>query len=61
MTRRFGISRISLREAMKTPRTKGFIESQGRKGKYVKSVVDNALRSPIEGMIMVDHKRSGSC
>lgn len=57
MTRRFGISRISLREAMKLLEAKGFIESQGRKGKYVKSVVDNALRSPIEGMIMVDHKK----
>lgn len=57
MTRRFGISRISLREAMKLLEAKGYIESQGRKGKYVKSVVDNALRSPIEGMISVDHKK----
>lgn len=57
MTRRFGISRISLREAMKLLEAKGFIESQGRKGKFVKSVVDNALRSPIEGMISVDHKK----
>jgi GntR family transcriptional repressor for pyruvate dehydrogenase complex len=57
MTRRFGISRISLREAMKLLEAKGFIESQGRKGKYVKSVVDNALRSPIEGLISVDHKK----
>jgi len=57
MTRRFGISRISLREAMKLLEAKGFIESQGRKGKYVKSVVDNALRSPIEGLISVDHRK----
>ncbi len=57
MTRRFGISRISLREAMKLLEAKGYIESQGRKGKFVKSVVDNALSSPIEGMISVDHKK----
>jgi GntR family transcriptional repressor for pyruvate dehydrogenase complex len=57
MTRRFGISRISLREAMKLLEAKGYIESQGRKGKYVKSVLDNALRSPIKGMISVDHKK----
>ncbi|TAL32709.1 MAG: FadR family transcriptional regulator [Spirochaetes bacterium] len=57
MTRRFGISRISLREAMKLLEAKGFIESQGRKGKYVRSVVDNAIRSPIEGLISVDHRK----
>jgi GntR family transcriptional repressor for pyruvate dehydrogenase complex len=57
MTRRFGISRISLREAMKLLEARGFIESQGRKGKFVKSVVDNALRSPIEGLISVDHRK----
>ncbi len=57
MTRRFGISRISLREAMKLLEARGFIESHGRKGKYVKSVVDNALISPIEGLISVDHKK----
>ncbi len=57
MTRRFGISRISLREAMKLLEAKGYIESHGRKGKFIKSVVDNALRSPIEGMISVDHEK----
>lgn len=57
MTRRFGISRISLREAMKLLEAKGFIESQGRKGKFVKSVVDNAIKSPIEKMISIDHKK----
>lgn len=57
MTRKFGISRISLREAMKLLEAKGFIESHGRKGKYVKSVVDNALVSPIENMISIDHKK----
>lgn len=57
MTRRFGISRISLREAMKLLEAKGYIESHGRKGKYVKSVVDNAIKSPIEGLISIDHKK----
>ncbi|MGB4269423.1 MAG: GntR family transcriptional regulator, partial [Spirochaetota bacterium] len=57
MTRRFGISRISLREAMKLLEAKGYIESQGRKGKYVKSVVDDAIKTPIEGLIQIDHKK----
>ena len=57
MTRRFGISRISLREAMKLLEAKGYIESQGRRGKFVRSVMDNALSSPIEGMISVDHRK----
>jgi len=57
MTRRFGISRISLREAMKLLEAKGYIESHGRKGKYIRSLVDNALTSTIEGMISVDHDK----
>lgn len=57
MTRRFGISRISLREAMKLLEAKGFIESHGRKGKYIRSVLDEALSSTIEGMISVDHEK----
>ena len=35
MTELFGISRISLREAMKLLEAKGYIESRDRKGKYV--------------------------
>jgi GntR family transcriptional repressor for pyruvate dehydrogenase complex len=57
MTRRFGISRISLREAMKLLEAKGYIESHGRKGKYIRSLADNALTSTIEGMISVDHEK----
>jgi len=57
MTRRFGISRISLREAMKLLEAKGYIESHGRKGKYIRSMVDGNLASTIEGMISVDHDK----
>ncbi len=57
MTRRFGISRISLREAMKLLEAKGYIESHGRKGKYIRSIVDGNLASTIEGMISVDHEK----
>ncbi|MCX7677904.1 MAG: FadR family transcriptional regulator [Spirochaetes bacterium] len=57
MTRRFGISRISLREAMKLLEAKGFIESHGRKGKYVRSALDESISSPIENMISVDHDK----
>ncbi len=56
MTELFGISRISLREAMKLLEAKGFIESQDRKGKFVKSVVDG-MRNPIEDMIQIDHRK----
>ncbi len=54
MTRRFGISRISLREAMKLLEAKGYIESLGRKGKRVRSVVENALITPIAGLLSND-------
>lgn len=57
MTRRFGISRISLREAMKLLEAKGFIESHGRKGKYIRSALDESISSPIENMISVDHEK----
>lgn len=57
MTRRFGISRISLREAMKLLQAKGFIGSHGRKGKYVKSATCNSLTSPIQDMIIADQEK----
>ncbi len=57
MTRRFGISRISLREAMKLLEAKGFIESHGRKGKYIRSALDGSLSQTIENMISVDHEK----
>lgn len=57
MTQQFGISRLSLREAMKLLEAKGYIESMGRKGKFVKSIEDHPLESTIEGIISVDHDK----
>jgi GntR family transcriptional repressor for pyruvate dehydrogenase complex len=59
MTRRFGISRISLREAMKLLEAKGFIESQGRKGKFIKSAADNSMYIPITDLLDTDFKNLG--
>ncbi len=56
MTELFGISRISLREAMKLLEAKGYIESRDRKGKYVRSLTDN-VKSSIEDLIAVDHEK----
>lgn len=56
MTELFGISRISLREAMKLLEAKGYIESRDRKGKYVRSLTDN-VKSSIEDLISVDHDK----
>jgi GntR family transcriptional repressor for pyruvate dehydrogenase complex len=47
MTRRFGISRISLREAMKLLEAKGYIVSKGRKGKFVRTLTGEALETPL--------------
>lgn len=57
MTRKFGISRISLREAMKLLEAKGHIESHGRKGKFVKYSGGPALESTIEELISVNHEK----
>src|SRR4030042_3375523 len=57
MTKKFGISRISLREAMKLREAKGYIESHGRRGKFVKTVGGPPLESTIEGIISVDHEK----
>jgi GntR family transcriptional regulator, transcriptional repressor for pyruvate dehydrogenase complex len=51
MTRRFGISRISLREAMKLLEAKGYIESKGRKGKFVRTITGEALETPLSEYI----------
>lgn len=56
MTELFGISRISLREAMKLLEAKGYIESRDRKGKYVKSLT-HSVKSSIEDMISIDHTK----
>jgi DNA-binding FadR family transcriptional regulator len=56
MTRRFRISRISLREAMKLLEAKGYIESRHRKGKFVRVAAD-AVKSPIEELLLVDQEK----
>ncbi len=56
MTELFGISRISLREAMKLLEAKGYIESRDRKGKYVRSLTDN-VKSSIEDLISINHEK----
>ena len=56
MTELFGISRISLREAMKLLEAKGYIESRDRKGKYVRSLTDN-VKTSIEDLISVNHDK----
>jgi len=57
MTATFGISRISLREAMKLLEAKGFIESHGRRGKFVRQASGQALESRIEEILSVDHEK----
>ena len=57
MTATFGISRISLREAMKLLEAKGYIASHGRRGKFVKITGSPALESTIEELISVDHDK----
>ncbi|PKL38314.1 MAG: hypothetical protein CVV44_10510 [Spirochaetae bacterium HGW-Spirochaetae-1] len=57
MTKSFGISRLSLREAMKLLEAKGYIESQGRKGKFIQDSSEHQLETRIEGILHVDHKK----
>ncbi|TFH38465.1 MAG: FadR family transcriptional regulator [Chrysiogenales bacterium] len=57
MTERFGISRISLREAMKLLEAKGYIESHGRRGKFILANAGPALESTIEGIISINHEK----
>lgn len=56
MTKRFRISRISLREAMKLLEAKGYVESRHRKGKFVRSPLPTA-RTSIEDLLSVDHQK----
>lgn len=56
MTQMFGISRISLREAMKLLEARGYIESLDRRGKFVKSVADSMM-STLEELISIDHAK----
>jgi GntR family transcriptional repressor for pyruvate dehydrogenase complex len=57
MTKKFGISRISLREAMKLLEAKGYIESHGRRGKFVKFSGNPPLESTIEEIISINHNK----
>ena len=56
MTKLFGISRISLREAMKLLEAKGYIMSLDRRGKFI-TLPDENIKSPIEGLIAVDPEK----
>ena len=56
MTKLFGISRISLREAMKLLEAKGYIQSQDRRGKFI-TLPDENTKSPIEGLIAIDPEK----
>lgn len=57
MNESFGISRLSLREAMKLLEAKGYIESRGRKGKFITDGADHGLETRIGDMLSVDHKK----
>jgi len=54
MTRRFNISRISLRESMKLLEAKGYIVSKGRKGKFICPVSDIHLSRQLMEMVHAD-------
>ncbi len=55
MQLKFGISRISLRGAMKLLEAKGYIASHGRRGKFVKTEGMFSFESSIGDMISIDH------
>jgi GntR family transcriptional repressor for pyruvate dehydrogenase complex len=54
MTRRFNISRISLREAIKLLEAKGYVESKGRRGKFIRAITDCTVPTAISEMIQTD-------
>jgi len=56
MTNLFGISRISLREGMKLLEARGYIESQDRQGKFVKSMFDD-VRTPLKEYLSISQER----
>lgn len=59
MTRRFDISRISLREALKLLEAKGYVVSKGRRGKFICSVTDIPLAPSLDAMIRQDRSNIG--
>ena len=54
MTRRFNISRISLREAIKLLEAKGYIMSMGRRGKFIRAVTDLPVSASLNALITTD-------
>ncbi len=56
MTKLFGISRISLREAMKLLEARGFIKSLDRRGKFITIPQENS-ESPIGNLIAIDPQK----
>lgn len=59
MTRRFDISRISLREALKLLEAKGYVVSKGRRGKFICPVTDIPLAPSLDAMIRQDRANIG--
>ncbi|WP_136808571.1 FadR/GntR family transcriptional regulator [Desulfosediminicola flagellatus] len=57
LTELFGVGRSSLREALNTLETLGFIEIKKRKGNYVKNVDAAVPLSPLKKIMQVDQKR----
>ncbi len=57
LTELFSVGRSSLREALNTLETLGFIEIKKRKGNYVKNVDAAVSLSPLKKIMQVDQKR----
>lgn len=57
LTDLFGVGRSSLREALNTLETLGFIEIKKRKGNYVKSMDSAMPLNPLKKIMQVDQKR----
>ncbi|WP_163336297.1 FadR/GntR family transcriptional regulator [Desulfopila sp. IMCC35008] len=57
LTDLFGVGRSSLREALNTLETLGFIEIKKRKGNYVKNMDGAVALNPLKKIMQVDQKR----
>lgn len=57
LTDLFGVGRSSLREALNTLETLGFIEIKKRKGNYVKNMDGAVSLNPLKKIMQVDQKR----
>ena len=56
LTDLFGVGRSSLREALNTLETLGFIEIKKRKGNYVKNMDGAVALNPLKKIMQVDQK-----